>query len=188
MKRSMRTVLFMFAAMAVLAAAACIPQPPPPQPDTTPPVLSLPADITTAAQSPGGATVSWTATATDNKDGAVPVNCTPASGSLLPVGTTTVNCSATDAASNNASGSFTVTVTGLSGATAISAGGGHTCALLGDGTVKCWGNNFDGQLGSVTSTNSNVPVTVTELTDATAVTAGGFHTCALLDGGCPVRC
>jgi hypothetical protein len=113
MKRCLRTALFVFVAVAALGAAACVPQTPLPPPDTTPPVLSLPADITVAAQSPSGATVTWAATAIDNKDGAVPVDCTPSSGSLLAVGSTTVDCSVTDAAGNTANGSFTVTVTPL---------------------------------------------------------------------------
>jgi hypothetical protein len=79
--------------------------------DTTPPTLNLPANITTPATGNSKATVSFTATATDLVDGSVPVTCTPASGSEFSVGTTTVNCSATDAHANTASGSFTVNVT-----------------------------------------------------------------------------
>jgi hypothetical protein len=78
--------------------------------DTTPPSLTLPSDITAQATGPGGAAVSYTATATDLVNGSVPVNCTPPSGSTFPVGTTTVSCSATDAHGNTATSSFTVTV------------------------------------------------------------------------------
>ena len=49
------------------------------------------------------------------------------------------------------------------GATAITAGGAHSCALMGVGTVRCWGANSYGQLGNDTTTNSNVPVTVVGL-------------------------
>ncbi len=78
--------------------------------DTTPPVLNLPADITVEATGPSGAAVSYTVSATDNRDGVVPVSCSPSSGSAFPLGTTSVNCSATDNAGNTASGSFNVTV------------------------------------------------------------------------------
>ncbi len=78
---------------------------------TTAPVLSLPGPITVAATGPDGAVVTFTATATDLIDGTVPVTCTPASGSVFPIGTTTVHCNAVDSVGNTASGSFTVTVT-----------------------------------------------------------------------------
>jgi hypothetical protein len=79
--------------------------------DDTGPVLSLPQDITTEATGPNGAAVSWQeATATDDTDGSVPVNCDKTSGDTFPLGITTVTCSATDAAGNTASDSFAVTV------------------------------------------------------------------------------
>ena len=78
---------------------------------TTAPVLSLPGPITVAATGPNGAVVTYTATATDLIDGTVPVSCTPPSGSVFPIGTTTVHCNAVDSVGNTASGSFTVTVT-----------------------------------------------------------------------------
>jgi hypothetical protein len=78
--------------------------------DSTPPVLTLPADMVVEATGPGGATVTFTATAVDDVDGPVPVVCTPASGSLFPLGVTTVNCTATDASGNTAHGSFHIGV------------------------------------------------------------------------------
>jgi alpha-tubulin suppressor-like RCC1 family protein len=54
-----------------------------------------------------------------------------------------------------------VQVEGLtSGVTAITAGGGHTCAAH-NGAAKCWGNSLRGQLGDGTTTNRNAPVLVT---------------------------
>jgi hypothetical protein len=78
--------------------------------DATPPVLTLPADIAVDATSASGATATFAASATDAVDGSVAVTCDHASGATFAVGTTTVSCSATDAAGNAATGSFTVTV------------------------------------------------------------------------------
>ena len=78
--------------------------------DTTPPILTLPANITAEATSPAGAPVGFTATATDIVDPAPVVDCVPASGTVFPLGTTTVNCTASDAEGNITGGSLTVTV------------------------------------------------------------------------------
>ena len=78
--------------------------------DTTPPTITCPANITvTAAPGRRNAIVSYTPTAADNCN-PVTVTCTPPSGSSFPIGTTPVNCSATDSSNNSASCSFTVTV------------------------------------------------------------------------------
>ena len=61
------------------------------------PVLTLPSDITVEAVDANGSPVSYTATATDNMYGSLPVNCVPPSGITFALGTTTVNCDATDA-------------------------------------------------------------------------------------------
>ncbi|MCI0635271.1 MAG: HYR domain-containing protein, partial [Actinobacteria bacterium] len=79
--------------------------------DTTPPMLTLPANRTVQATSTKGASVTYTASASDLVDGAVTPTCAPASGAVFPVGTTTVTCTARDARGNQSSGSFTVTVT-----------------------------------------------------------------------------
>lgn len=78
--------------------------------DTQAPVLSLPTNISQEATGPSGNVVTYSASATDVVDGAVAVSCTPASGSTFPIAATTVNCSATDAHSNTANGSFSVTI------------------------------------------------------------------------------
>ncbi|MBI2061664.1 MAG: hypothetical protein HYT87_18140 [Nitrospirae bacterium] len=70
----------------------------------------------------------------------------------------------------------------------ISAGSGTTCALLSDGTVRCWGENRIGQLGNGTRPDGSLtPIEVSSLTGASAVSLGGFHTCALLHKG-EIRC
>ena len=73
----------------------------------------------------------------------------------------------------------------------IAAGGEHTCALLDDDTVKCWGSNFYGQLGLEHTYNVGVgsgemgdnlpPVSLGTGRLAKQIAAGGEHTCALLD-------
>lgn len=80
--------------------------------DTQAPTITCPANITTNNDpNQCGAVVSYiTPTATDNCPGVGTVSCSPASGSTFAKGTTTVNCTVSDAASNNASCSFTVTV------------------------------------------------------------------------------
>jgi len=78
--------------------------------DTTPPELTLPGDFTVAATEGASAAAIFSAGATDLVDGTVPVNCSAASGDLFPLGSTTVDCSATDSNGNTATGSFVVTV------------------------------------------------------------------------------
>ncbi len=80
-----------------------------------------------------------------------------------------------------------VPVFGLSsGVTAVTAGYGHTCALLSSGAVKCWGDNTKGVLGDRSITQRLTPVDVWNLTGVSAITAEK-HTCALLSSGA-VKC
>ncbi|EOZ96341.1 cell wall associated biofilm protein [Indibacter alkaliphilus LW1] len=82
--------------------------------DEDPTIADLPSDITVSNDAGVcGAEVSWTApTAEDNCEGStIAQTGGPASGSVFPVGTTTVTYTATDASNNTSSASFTVTVT-----------------------------------------------------------------------------
>jgi alpha-tubulin suppressor-like RCC1 family protein len=77
----------------------------------------------------------------------------------------------------------------------VATGNEHSCALLDDDTVKCWGRNDYGQLGLGDTVNRGV--TVEQMGDALpvvplgeaaqAVSAGVHHTCALLRSGA-VKC
>lgn len=78
--------------------------------DTTPPVITVPGTITAEATSAAGAVVTYTATALDKVDGSVGVTCAPPAGSTFPLGTTAVQCTASDARGNSSTSSFTVIV------------------------------------------------------------------------------
>jgi len=62
----------------------------------------------------------------------------------------------------------------------LSAGDLHSCAVVSDGTVRCWGSNRSGQLGDGTMTSSATPVTVRGLSNVRSIAAGNTHSCAVL--------
>ena len=71
-------------------------------------------------------------------------------------------------------------------AVAISMGTYHTCAILDNGSVSCWGLNIDGQLGNGDNARSYVPTLTSSLgggRTAVAISMGTHHTCAILDDG-----
>ena len=80
-------------------------------------------------------------------------------------------------------------------AKAISAGDGHTCAILDDNTVRCWGYGFDGRLGYNNTDSigddetpgSVGPINFGAGLTAKAISAGNAHTCAVLSDD-TVRC
>ncbi len=88
-----------------------------------------------------------------------------------------------------ASSNVPVNVTNLGfGISALAGGYRHTCATTWQGEMKCWGANYDGQLGNGTAVDSTTPVTVSGLTfGVSEMVARGSHTCAVItDGG--IRC
>ena len=90
-----------------------VPEPPPP-PDTTPPVVTAPAAQTLEATSSAGATSAFSGTAVDDVDGSLSAPCAP---TTYPIGSSSVTCTATDAAGNSGSAQFTVTVQDTTGPT-----------------------------------------------------------------------
>jgi alpha-tubulin suppressor-like RCC1 family protein len=88
---------------------------------------------------------------------------------------------------------------GLSGtprsdASALTMGNDHGCAIVSDGSIRCWGRNDDGELGQGNTDDvgddpgeSTVRVDLGPGRTAVALSAGAFHTCAILDTG-QVRC
>lgn len=65
----------------------------------------------------------------------------------------------------------------------LALGGHHSCALLADHTVVCWGENNYGQLGDGTTTVHRRPAPVPGLTDVSEIAAGESSTCARVDDG-----
>jgi alpha-tubulin suppressor-like RCC1 family protein len=82
-----------------------------------------------------------------------------------------------------------VNVYNLTHVIAISVGVWHTCALLDNGSVKCWGSNYQGMLGDGTEVDKLVPTPVLDpsgqsnISNVAAVSAGSTHTCVLLVDG-----
>jgi HYR domain len=131
--------------------------------DTQPPTITCPANQTsTAAQTcpfSNTATVSFPPpTASDNCPG-VTTQCTPASGSTFPVGTSTVTCTATDTSGNTATCSFTVAV--FSGCLQDDSNPANVVlfnALTGDYRFCCNGTAFTGR-GTVAVRGCTVEIT-----------------------------
>jgi alpha-tubulin suppressor-like RCC1 family protein len=69
----------------------------------------------------------------------------------------------------------------------IAAGGDDTCALMTTGGVRCWGANWDGQVGDGTKEDRLLPPTADILSGVQAIAPGGGTTCALMTTG-GVRC
>jgi large repetitive protein len=78
--------------------------------DTTRPSLSDAQNVVAEATEPNGAVVTYQVVATDTVDPSLAMTCSQASGSLFPLGTTTVTCTARDASGNLANTTLTVTV------------------------------------------------------------------------------
>ncbi|HVM44842.1 MAG TPA: HYR domain-containing protein, partial [Candidatus Thermoplasmatota archaeon] len=99
--------------------------------DTTAPVLDAARGVSEEASGPSGSLVTYTAPSwEDLVDGSGVASCTPASGTLFGLGSTTVTCTATDAAGNTASTTFVVEVVDTTApATSLSTSGALALSL-----------------------------------------------------------
>ncbi|MCP4757652.1 MAG: hypothetical protein GY866_42890, partial [Proteobacteria bacterium] len=74
-------------------------------------------------------------------------------------------------------------VTGISTAMQVSSGPNHSCAVLRNNTIQCWGEGANGKLGNGATNDATTPVSVNNVSTAVQVSVGGEHSCALLDNG-----
>src|SRR5690606_36250495 len=103
--------------------------------------------------------------------------------------TSRVDVSSSDVSSSDVSG----TSNDVPRVVQLAAGSNHTCAVVSDGRVRCWGQGTFGRLGYGNTNHigdDEEPASVGDVDVGGTVTqlaAGALHTCALLDGG-RVRC
>lgn len=91
----------------------------------------------------------------------------------------------------NECGAATCTGSGQCGAIALTTGEAHSCAVLGDKTVQCWGNNQYQQISPEKKCSTygicSKPAKVVGLKNITQISAGVFHTCAV-DANQTLKC
>lgn len=158
--------------------------------DTTPPAITINAPTASVeGNTLGGATVAFSASASDAVSGPVATNCTPASGSTFPVGTTNATCTATDGAGNVGTQSVPVTVVDttapaitVNGPAAITIEGGSAYIEQGASAADI----VSGTLAVAISggVNSMVPGTYTvtyRATDAAGNTSTASRTVTVVD-------
>lgn len=151
--------------------------------DTRPPTITCPDDMIV----PAGTPATFAPTASDACDSTPTVTCTPASGSTLPPGAHTVNCTATDDSQNSASCSFTITVRDPNGQPRCHIS--VACALTYQGDPNSYVVALDNQSacvvldGSGSADPDGDPLTHIWVVDGTLV-----HTGAVLAVRLPVGC
>lgn len=145
--------------------------------DVTAPILSLPNALNVEATGSSGMVVNYSASATDDVDGNVAVNCSPASGSIFAYGTTSVTCTATDQSGNTASGSFNVTVADTTAPVISNMPSNKTVEATGaNGSVVTWANPTATDIVS-----GNVEVTCSPASGSTFELGTNTVTCTATD-------
>jgi autotransporter-associated beta strand protein len=151
--------------------------------DGNPPAVTPPANIVVQAAVPSGIAVSFTASALDAIDGPVPTVAAPPSGSVFPVGVTTVLVSATDSDANTGTASFTVTVQPPTSTKFWDTGAGAGLqagpGTWDDSTTAAWNTNASGTGPLTPFWTGNTAYFQTGGTNAVTaagpVTAGAIH-------------
>ncbi len=165
--------------------------------DTTPPAVTVPADMVLDSTGPSGAIAIFTATATDAVDGSLTPTCTPPSGSTFAIGTTTVTCTVTDTAGATASGSFTVTVTNNRPTFTAPANITTSATSASGAVVRFTASGRDVEDGSIAAictppSGSTFAIGTTTVsctvTDRAGATASGSFTVTVTNGNEPPAC
>ncbi|MEO8680503.1 MAG: HYR domain-containing protein [Vicinamibacterales bacterium] len=149
--------------------------------DATAPAITVPGDLTVGATTASGSVVNYLTSASDAPAGVSAFSCLPVSGSLFPVGASTVACTATDNAGNTSTGSFTVTVTDPTPpvitptvAGTLGANGWYTSDVTVSWTVTDPDSGITSSTGCTTSTTTTDGASFTKT--CTATSAGGTST------------
>jgi alpha-tubulin suppressor-like RCC1 family protein len=111
------------------------------------------------------------------------LSVTPGNWDSYPTATNTYKWLACDATQTSPGASLPSGCAEFGGAVQVAVADNHACALITDGTVRCWGSNGSGQLGNGSSSNSSRPVTVSGLTDVVSIAAGYLNSCAVKSDG-----
>jgi alpha-tubulin suppressor-like RCC1 family protein len=103
---------------------------------------------------------------------------TDSAGTARPVGWMVGTSGGRNAITASADGEA-VTITAHGVTQGLSAGSNHTCGIIADGAVHCWGSNQFGQLGDGSLVDRSSPTPVAGSVRMTAVSVGSVHTCGL---------
>ncbi len=143
-------------------------------------------DVPGATATPSVTTLSPAADSDNNVSAGVPVSATTAPGSYQ----VTVTASLANGQTRTGTANLTVTPK-VPTVKQVAAGFDHSCVILYDNSVNCWGSNYVGQLGQGNTTeyggspsapiSSEPPVNLGSGRTALQISAGYSHTCALLD-------
>jgi hypothetical protein len=149
--------------------------------DVQAPTITCPNSLVLNQDRPSGALVTYVATAADNS-GSVNLVCTPASGTVFPLGSTVVTCTAADAAGNTSNCSFQVTVKDTQAPVVNCPASATALQDLAGGAIVSYTVTASDNSGSVSVTSSPAsgeffPLGTTTVTSVAVDSSGNVSTC-----------